>query len=93
MAQAAELLTELKPTSLLHRTPWRPPVATSAEGIYITLEQGRRVVDGCGGAAVTCLGNGHPAVQKAIKDQVDRVSCTCLLRSCRAACWAYDVIH
>jgi adenosylmethionine-8-amino-7-oxononanoate aminotransferase len=63
----------LKPTSLLHRTPWRPPVAVSAEGIYINLED-RKLIDGCGGAAVTCLGNNHPTVVKAIKDQVDRVS-------------------
>jgi adenosylmethionine-8-amino-7-oxononanoate aminotransferase len=65
----------LKPTSILHRTPWQPPVALAAEGIYIDLEDGRRVIDGVGGAAVACLGNSHPTVMQAIKDQVDKVSC------------------
>jgi len=63
----------LKPTSIIHRTPWRPPVATNAEGIYIDLEDGRRVIDGVGGASVACIGMSHPKVIKAIKDQVDRV--------------------
>ncbi|KAI0831829.1 PLP-dependent transferase [Trametes gibbosa] len=63
-----------RPTAILHRTPWRPPVATSAEGIYITVEGGRKLIDAVGGAAVACIGNGHPAVQKAIKEQVDTVA-------------------
>ncbi|KAH9479472.1 Aminotransferase [Psilocybe cubensis] len=63
-----------KKTSILHRTPWQPPVAVGAEGIYLDLEDGTRVIDGVGGAAVSCLGNSHPAVQQAIKDQVDKVS-------------------
>jgi adenosylmethionine-8-amino-7-oxononanoate aminotransferase len=64
-----------KPTSILHRTPWRPPIAVSGKGIYITLEDGRTVIDGVGGAAVACIGNGHPEPVKAIKEQVDKVSC------------------
>ncbi|KAI0675855.1 PLP-dependent transferase [Trametes maxima] len=63
-----------RPTAILHRTPWRPPVASSAEGIYITLEDGKKLIDAVGGAAVACIGNGHPAVKKAIKEQVDKVS-------------------
>lgn len=62
-------------TSILHRTPWIPPVAKSASGIYIELEDGRKIIDSVGGAAVACLGNGHPVVVKAIKEQVDKVSC------------------
>ncbi|OBZ73839.1 hypothetical protein A0H81_06383 [Grifola frondosa] len=42
----------LKPTAILHRTPWRPPVATAAEGMYVWLEDGRKVLDAVGGAAV-----------------------------------------
>ncbi|EKM50677.1 uncharacterized protein PHACADRAFT_130094 [Phanerochaete carnosa HHB-10118-sp] len=68
-AQAAR-----KPTSILHRTPWRLPVAQSADGSYVTLENGQRLLDAVGGAAVTCIGNGHPKVVQAIKDQVDKVS-------------------
>jgi 4-aminobutyrate aminotransferase-like enzyme len=68
--------TEFKyPTNILHRTPWRPPVGVSGEGSYITLEDGRTVYDAVGGAAVSCLGNSHPKVIKALKEQIDRVPC------------------
>ncbi|KAG7094891.1 hypothetical protein E1B28_005698 [Marasmius oreades] len=63
----------LKPTSMIHRTPWRPPVAKSAQGIYIELEDGRQVIDAVGGASVACIGMSHPAVRQAIKDQVERL--------------------
>lgn len=65
----------LKATSLLHRTPWRPPVGVSAKGIYIVLDDGRRLIDAVGGAAVACVGSSHPAVMQVIKDQVDKVCC------------------
>lgn len=68
----------LKPTAILHRTPWRPPVAVSGQGIYITLEDGREVIDAVGGAAVVCIGNGHPVVQEAVKAQVDKLACESL---------------
>ena len=71
-----QLTSSLKPTSILHRTPWQPPVAKSAHGIYITLEDGKELIDAVGGAAVTCLGNSHPKVMQAIRDQLDKVSCT-----------------
>lgn len=66
-------------TNILHRTPWRPPVAVSAQGSYITLQDGKCLLDGVGGAAVSCLGNSHPKVMQAIKDQVDKVSCEATL--------------
>jgi adenosylmethionine-8-amino-7-oxononanoate aminotransferase len=52
-----------------------PPVAVSAHGIYVTLSDGREIIDGCGGAAVACIGQGHSAVQKAIGEQADKLSC------------------
>ena len=70
-----QFISSLKPTSILHRTPWQPPVAESAQGIYITLEDGTELIDAVGGAAVTCVGNSHPKVMQAIKDQIDKVSC------------------
>ena len=60
---------------ILHRTPYPPPVAVSAEGSYLYLKDGSKVYDAVGGAAVACLGNSHPKVMQAIKDQVDKVSC------------------
>lgn len=65
-------------TSILHRTPWVPPIAVSAHGIYVTLEDGREIIDGCGGAAVACIGHGHSAPEKAIKKQVEKLSCKAL---------------
>ena len=62
-------------SSLLVRTPWRPPMGVSAEGISITLDDGRRLIDAVGGAAVACIGGNHPVVIQSIKDQVDRLSC------------------
>ena len=74
-----------KATAILHRTPWQPPVAVSGRGIYVTLEDGREVIDAVGGAAVVCIGNGHPVVQEAIKEQVDKLACEwpALFRGCR----------
>ena len=62
-------------TSILYRIPGRPPVTRSANGPYMTLADGRSILDGVGGAAVTCIGNGHPKVVQAIKDQADKLSC------------------
>ncbi|WP_420349171.1 aspartate aminotransferase family protein [Pelagibius sp.] len=50
------------------------PVAVSGEGPYLIDETGRRYLDASGGAAVSCLGHGHPAVVEAIKAQVDRLA-------------------
>lgn len=68
-------VSPLKPTAILHRTPWQPPVAVSGQGIYITLEDEKKVIDAVGGAAVVCIGNGHPVVQEALKKQVDKLAC------------------
>ncbi|KAF9047193.1 PLP-dependent transferase [Hymenopellis radicata] len=66
--------TELEPTSILHRTSWRPPVAASAHGMYVVLGDGRQLLDAVGGAAVACVGNGVPEVIQGIKDQAEKVS-------------------
>ncbi|GJJ10869.1 hypothetical protein Clacol_005097 [Clathrus columnatus] len=39
--------TDPRQTSILHRTPWIPPVAVSGKGLYITLEDGKVVLDVC----------------------------------------------
>lgn len=50
-------------------------MGVAGEGSYITLEDGRTVYDAVGGAAVSCLGNSHPKVIKALKEQIDKVPC------------------
>ncbi len=44
----------------------------SAAGIYLYTVQGQQFIDFISGIAVSSLGHRHPAVVKAIKDQVDR---------------------
>ena len=40
------------------------------DGVYVIGRNGDRYLDGCGGAAVSCLGHNHPAVIDAIRRQV-----------------------
>src|SRR3954454_17271187 len=59
---------------VFHRsTSAAPPVAVRGDGIYLIDADGRRYVDACGGAAVSCLGHGHPQVTAAIEEQVARL--------------------
>lgn len=60
---------------LLHRSARNtPPVAVAARGVTFTDAQGREYIDASGGAAVSCLGHGHPDVIAAIHAQVDRLA-------------------
>jgi acetylornithine/N-succinyldiaminopimelate aminotransferase len=47
-------------------------VVEKAEGPYIYLEDGRRIIDFISGIAVSSVGHRHPRVVEAIKRQVDR---------------------
>lgn len=56
----------------LHRSLlYQPPRAVRGDGPYMVDENGRRYLDGCGGAAVSCLGHSHPAVIEAIRRQIE----------------------
>jgi adenosylmethionine-8-amino-7-oxononanoate aminotransferase len=50
------------------------PVAVAAQGVTITDSQGRQYIDASGGAAVSCLGHGHPDVLAAMHAQIDRLA-------------------
>jgi adenosylmethionine-8-amino-7-oxononanoate aminotransferase len=50
-----------------------PPKVASGDGIYLTDQNGKRYLDGSGGAAVSCLGHSDVDVIAAIKAQVDKV--------------------
>jgi len=52
----------------------RPPVAVFSDGCYITDAAGKRYLDGSGGAAVSCLGHGHPAVVDAVQTQLGKLA-------------------
>jgi len=62
-------------THILHRQlKHRLPVAVKAQGITITDAEGRDYIDACGGAAVSCLGHGHPDVLAAMKAQAEQLA-------------------
>lgn len=59
-------------SQIIHRSlRHTPAVAASAQGVYITDASGKRYLDACGGAAVSCLGHGHPDVLAALHRQID----------------------
>ncbi|MGY3591839.1 adenosylmethionine-8-amino-7-oxononanoate aminotransferase [Bradyrhizobium sp. USDA 4341] len=51
-----------------------PPIAIGGEGVWLIAEDGRRVLDASGGAAVSCLGHQHPRVLEAIKRQASQLA-------------------
>jgi adenosylmethionine-8-amino-7-oxononanoate aminotransferase len=62
-------------THILHRQLGRSwPVAVSGKGCTLTDSEGRTYLDASGGAAVSCLGHGHPDVIAAMHAQIDRLA-------------------
>jgi len=62
-------------THVFHRNPKQTmPVAVGGKGIELFDNHGRSYLDASGGAAVSCLGHGHPRVIDAIKAQVDTLA-------------------
>ena len=51
-----------------------PPLAVQGDGVYIVDSNGKRYLDGSGGAAVSCLGHSNSRVIEAIKAQLDRLA-------------------
>jgi adenosylmethionine-8-amino-7-oxononanoate aminotransferase len=54
--------------------PGPPPTAASGAGIEIVDREGKRYLDASGGAAVSCLGHGHPDVLAALHAQLDALA-------------------
>lgn len=62
-------------TRVFHRSLHRqPPVAVAGSGVYIYDSDGRQYLDASGGAAVSCLGHGHPDVLAAVRAQLDKLA-------------------
>lgn len=59
---------------VLHRSNLAPPRAVSGSGIWLTLEDGHRVMDASGGAAVAVLGHGNARVAAAVARQAAEVA-------------------
>ncbi|MCI4666390.1 MAG: aspartate aminotransferase family protein [Neomegalonema sp.] len=51
-----------------------PPMVAAGEGCYLIDRDGKRYLDGSGGAAVSCLGHGDAEIIAAIKAQLDQVA-------------------
>ncbi len=50
------------------------PVAVAGQGVELIDAAGKRYIDASGGAAVSCLGHGHPDVIAAMHEQIDRLA-------------------
>ena len=62
-------------THILHRQlRGTLPLAVGGHGIRLVDADGREYLDASGGAAVSCLGHGHPDVARAMHAQIDRLA-------------------
>jgi adenosylmethionine-8-amino-7-oxononanoate aminotransferase len=62
-------------THILHRAAnVVMPVAVSGSGVELVDAEGRRYLDASGGAAVSCLGHGHPDVLAAMRKQLETLA-------------------
>jgi adenosylmethionine-8-amino-7-oxononanoate aminotransferase len=62
-------------THILHRQiAGTLPVAAGGQGIELIDTTGKPYLDASGGAAVSCLGHGHPAVTAALHEQLDKLA-------------------
>src|SRR3981081_482404 len=52
----------------------QPPKAVGGDGVWLIAEDGRRILDGSGGAAVSCLGHQHPRVIEALSRQASKLA-------------------
>jgi adenosylmethionine-8-amino-7-oxononanoate aminotransferase len=55
-------------------TKLNPAVAVAGDGPYIIDAAGKRYLDACGGAAVSCLGHSPGRVHEAVKAQLDKLA-------------------
>lgn len=51
-----------------------PPVAVAGDGCYLIDADGKRYLDGSGGAAVSCLGHSNQRLRQALHAQLDRLA-------------------
>ena len=64
-----------KNSRVMHRSLREtPPRAVGGDGVWLVAEDGRRVLDASGGAAVSCLGHQHPRVIAAMARQASTLA-------------------
>jgi adenosylmethionine-8-amino-7-oxononanoate aminotransferase len=61
-------------SALFHRTcNAHLPTAATGDGCYIIDADGKRYLDACGGAAVSCLGHSDEIVKATLREQLDKL--------------------
>ncbi|HEV7326879.1 MAG TPA: aspartate aminotransferase family protein [Bosea sp. (in: a-proteobacteria)] len=61
-------------SAVLHRNlRSTPQLALAGDGVHLVDAEGRRYLDASGGAAVSCLGHGHPRITAAIIAQLGKL--------------------
>jgi adenosylmethionine-8-amino-7-oxononanoate aminotransferase len=74
-SECSMTIRDSRSSHVFHRsTRTEYPVAVGGEGPYLVDSAGRRYLDAAGGAAVSCLGHGHPAVIAAIREQAGKLA-------------------
>jgi adenosylmethionine-8-amino-7-oxononanoate aminotransferase len=64
-----------KKSRILHRSLREtPPIAAGGHGVWLVDADGREILDGSGGAAVSCLGHQHPRVLDAMARQAEKLT-------------------
>ena len=74
-------------SAVLHRDLHNKPLqVVQASGLYLTLSNGRKIIDASGGAAVSCIGHGNEQVRQAISSQINTLDyCHSLFFSCHSS--------
>ncbi|KAI1505485.1 aminotransferase, class III [Biscogniauxia marginata] len=70
----ASLLSSSPPLSPVGSGNDPRPIVVGGKGNYLHLEDGREILDGCGGAAVACIGHGVKDVVDVIMSQALQIS-------------------
>ena len=61
-------------THVFHRSlSGTMPTVSHGDGVYVYDSAGRKYLDGCGGAAVSCLGHSDRRVKQAITEQLGKI--------------------
>ena len=69
------MVMSISKSRVLHRSLREtPPKAVGGEGVWLIGEDGRRILDASGGAAVSCLGHQHPRVLEAMTRQASKLA-------------------
>ena len=62
-------------TRIIQRNPAITlPIAVRGKGVYLYDSAGREYIDASGGAAVSCLGHGHPDILAAMRAQMEKMA-------------------